>query len=200
MGPSGKTIDKDGHKCHTPEDYEYIFKSMNVERVVRLNKANYSKKRFTKFGFKFTDLYFLDGSTPSREIVYKFIEIVESSKKAIAVHCKAGLGRTGTLIGCYAIKNFGFTASEFIGWARLARPGSVLGPQQHFLEEIEEELSPLYQNNDRLSYISNSNTSRAFSSKKNLEMSPIERQRSKYGDKAQATRLLSAKKMRKTDI
>ena len=86
MGPSGKSIDKDGHKCHAPEDYEHIFKSMNVERVIRLNKPNYSKKRFTKSGFKFTDLYFLDGSTPSKEIVHKFLEIVENSKKAIAVH------------------------------------------------------------------------------------------------------------------
>lgn len=199
MGPSGKSHDKYGNNCHTPEDYEPLFKSMNVERIIRLNKACYNKKRFTKFGFKFTDLYFLDGSTPSKEIVYKFIDLVENTKKAIAVHCKAGLGRTGTLIGCYAMKNFGFTASEFIGWARLVRPGSVLGPQQHFLEEIEEELAPMYNSNGRHVNSESTPYSRAYSaSKKNLEMSPIERQRGKYGDKSQATRLLSAKKMRES--
>mmetsp|Transcript_6704 Transcript_6704/g.7641 ORF Transcript_6704/g.7641 Transcript_6704/m.7641 type:complete len:203 (-) Transcript_6704:37-645(-) len=199
MGPSGKTVDKNGHRCHTPEDYEPVFKSLGVERIIRLNKASYNKKRFTKFGFKFNDLYFLDGSTPSKEIVLKFIDLVENTKKAIAVHCKAGLGRTGTLIGCYAMKTYGFTASEFIGWIRLARPGSVLGPQQHFLEEMEEELLPLYRSPERVSHLDSSPFSRAYSPKKNIEMSPLERQRSKYGDKSQATRLLSAKKMRELE-
>lgn len=31
------------------------------------------------------------------------------------------------------IKNFNFTAPEAIGWIRLCRPGSIIGPQQHFL-------------------------------------------------------------------
>ncbi len=51
------------------------------------------------------------------------------------MHCKAGLGRTGTLIGMYAMKHYGFPAADFIGWIRLMRPGSVLGPQQNFLLE-----------------------------------------------------------------
>ena len=198
MGPSGKTKDKYGNKLHTPEDYTAVFKSMDVERVIRLNEAWYNKKRFTKSGFKFTDLYFIDGSTPSKEIVYNFIDLVENSKKAIAVHWKAGLGRTGTLIGWYAMKNFGFTASEFIGWIRLVRPGSVLGPQQHFLEEVEEEFLSLYnhpevpRNMDASPYSYNK-------SKKKPEMSPIERKRSKFGDKEQASRLVSVKKMREFD-
>ena len=49
------------------------------------------------------------------------------------VHCKAGLGRTGVLICCYMIKNYGFSAEEAIGYIRVCRPGSVIGPQQNFL-------------------------------------------------------------------
>ena len=52
---------------------------------------------------------------------------------ALAVHCKAGLGRTGVLICCYMIKHYGFTAEEAIGYIRVCRPGSVIGPQQTFL-------------------------------------------------------------------
>ena len=56
------------------------------------------------------------------------------------MHCKSGLGRTGALLGCYAIKHYCFSAADFIGYIRLCRPGSVIGPQQHFLLNIEEKL------------------------------------------------------------
>lgn len=47
----------------------------------------------------------------------------------------AGLGRTGTLIACYVMKHYRFTHAEIISWIRICRPGSIIGPQQHFLEE-----------------------------------------------------------------
>jgi cell division cycle 14 len=47
--------------------------------------------------------------------------------------CKAGLGRTGTLIGAYLIWKYGFTANEAIAFMRIVRPGSVVGPQQQYM-------------------------------------------------------------------
>lgn len=47
----------------------------------------------------------------------------------------AGLGRTGTLIACYIMKHYKFTHGEAIAWIRICRPGSIIGPQQNFLEE-----------------------------------------------------------------
>ncbi|OEH73661.1 serine threonine specific protein phosphatase [Cyclospora cayetanensis] len=75
-----------------------------------------------------------------RDIMDKFLELCESCDGAVAVHCKAGLGRTGSLIGCYAMKNYKFPALPWIGWNRICRPGSVLGPQQYFLCAIQDEL------------------------------------------------------------
>jgi len=49
--------------------------------------------------------------------------------------CAAGLGRTGTLIGCYLMKHYNMSAAETIAWIRIARPGSILGPQQHYMEK-----------------------------------------------------------------
>jgi cell division cycle 14 len=136
--PSPVSTDSEGFKVWTPEDYAPLFKKIGVTAVVRLNNKTYDSERFTRLGIRHYDLYFLDGSVPSETIVQDFLAISER-EKAVAVHCKAGLGRTGTLIGCYAMKHHNFPPAEFIGWIRICRPGSVLGPQQQFLIEIESK-------------------------------------------------------------
>lgn len=119
----------DKYGSFTPEDYVPIFKKMGVTMVVRLNKPQYDKKKFTKNGIKHVDLYFLDGSCPKDEIVEQFLYHAEHEPGALAVHCKAGLGRTGSLIALWVMKHYGFPPADFIGWIRIARPGSILGPQ-----------------------------------------------------------------------
>ena len=114
---------------NTPEDYIEVFHNFNVTRVIRLNEAKYEKDTFVNNDIAHSDLFFIDGSVPPNDIVDKFFEIAEAEQGCIAIHCKAGLGRTGTLIGLYAMKHYKFPAAAFIGWIRLARPASILGPQ-----------------------------------------------------------------------
>ncbi|XP_041913198.1 dual specificity protein phosphatase CDC14AB isoform X1 [Alosa sapidissima] len=134
-GPHPKSKVENGYPLHAPEAYFPYFRKQNVTTVIRLNKKIYDAKRFTDAGFDHYDLFFVDGSTPSDVIMRRFLHICESTDGAVAVHCKAGLGRTGTLIGCYLMKHYRFTAPEAIAWIRICRPGSIIGPQQHFLEE-----------------------------------------------------------------
>lgn len=108
--------------------------------IIRLNKKIYDARRFTDAGFDHHDLFFVDGSTPSDAILEKFLVICEQTPGAIAVHCKAGLGRTGTLIGAYIMKHFKFTAAEAIAWIRISRPGSIIGPQQQYMEDKQRWL------------------------------------------------------------
>ncbi|XP_074099162.1 cell division cycle protein 14 isoform X2 [Cotesia typhae] len=142
-GPHAKLNNENGYPMHAPESYFSYFRQNNVTTIVRLNKKIYDAAQFINAGFDHRDLFFRDGSTPTDAIVRQFLKIAENTNGAIAVHCKAGLGRTGSLIGCYIMKHYHLTAHETIAWIRICRPGSVIGHQQQWLEEKEYYLHSL---------------------------------------------------------
>jgi cell division cycle 14 len=144
-GPSSvRTQVSAGNFTFTPQFYLDVFASKGVTAVVRLNDAStYEASEFINAGLSHHDLYFADCTVPSNATVLKFIEICEKEKGLVAVHCQAGLGRTGTLIAAYMMRKHDFTASETIGWLRIVRPGSVIGPQQHYLHWLERTFQGL---------------------------------------------------------
>uniref|UniRef100_A0A6S9SCY9 protein-tyrosine-phosphatase n=2 Tax=Chrysotila carterae TaxID=13221 RepID=A0A6S9SCY9_CHRCT len=130
----------DGVKTNTPETYYEYFRANHVTGIVRFNNKVYDRKKFIDAGFNHYDLYFPDGSNPPDAIIKRFLDIAEAEPGALAIHCKAGLGRTGTLISLYIMKHFKLTMTEVLGWLRLCRPGSVIGPQQTFLEDMQNRM------------------------------------------------------------
>ncbi|WVQ94156.1 hypothetical protein IAU59_001234 [Kwoniella sp. CBS 9459] len=114
-----------------------VFEKEDVGLVVRLNDELYDRRHFVDMGMDHADLYFDDGSNPTDDIVREFIRLAEDTierrGQKVAVHCKAGLGRTGVLIGAYLIYKYQFSAPEVIGYMRIVRPGMVVGPQQHYM-------------------------------------------------------------------
>eukprot|EP01134_Creolimax_fragrantissima_P007371 CFRG7371T1 len=135
--PNGQS---NGYSVKTPTDYRDYFRAYNVTDVVRLNKAEYDPEKFREQGISHHHMYFIDGSTPSIVIVEQFLHIMDNAKGVVAVHCKAGLGRTGTLVALWLMWAYDLKATEAIAWVRLCRPGSIMGPQQHFVAEREETM------------------------------------------------------------
>lgn len=140
-----KTVDEVSNSM-LPNPFKNVlchFKERNVGLVVRLNSELYSPSYFTALGIEHVDMIFPDGTYPEMTVVRKFIklahEMITKQKKNIAVHCKAGLGRTGCLIGAYLIYRYGFSANDLIAYMRFMRPGMVVGPQQHWLHIYQNE-------------------------------------------------------------
>eukprot|EP00961_Rhodomonas_salina_P274844 3712982-Rhodomonas_salina.1 len=133
-----------GHFSFLPTDYGAVFEVKGVRTIVRLTEEKaYDREWLVNQGFHLQDLAVPEGATPSEAVVDKFLKIAEASKAPIAVHCESGLGPTPTLIGMYMMKHLDFTADEAIAWLRICRPGSVIGPQQRFLEQQEQHMRSL---------------------------------------------------------
>ena len=121
----------------TAKEYISTLHRLGVSCIVRLNEPDtYDKDDFERAGIAHHDLYFDDCTAPPDAVVERFLDICDREGR-VAVHCRAGLGRTGTLIGLWLMKHAGFGADEAIGWLRIVRPGSVIGPQQHYMKAAE---------------------------------------------------------------
>jgi cell division cycle 14 len=115
----GQLISRD----FSPAHYAAILDKRNVRVVIRLNAPEYGDHALTDRGIAVADLRFGVCVPPPADVVGKFLAIAEGVSGPVAVHCRAGLGRTGTLIGLYMMKHHGFSAREAMGWLRIVRPG-----------------------------------------------------------------------------
>ena len=73
-----------------------------MSAVIRLNEPEYDADTFRNVGLHHHDLFF---QAPPDHIVIAFFRIVDATVATVAVHCKAGLGRTGTPIAMYMMQS-----------------------------------------------------------------------------------------------
>ncbi|KAM9435416.1 dual specificity protein phosphatase 23-like [Clarias gariepinus] len=86
-----------------------------------------------------------DFTPPSLAQIQTFISLTEhaSTGQAVAVHCKHGLGRTGTMLACYLAKTRNLSGEEAIKTIRELRPGSIETPEQErAVLEFQQHLRP----------------------------------------------------------
>lgn len=95
-------------------------------------------------GMRYLHLPVEDFTAPSVEQVVRFVEFTDAmisvEDRAVAVHCGAGCGRTGTMLACYLVKS-GLRADVALQRVRELRPGSVETPgQEAVIFQYQEHL------------------------------------------------------------
>jgi len=63
--------------------------------------------------FKLINIPIIDNTVPDKDILYKLINIIDSSTKTY-LHCNLGLGRTGVVLAFYLHEKYGFKGNGLV--------------------------------------------------------------------------------------
>ena len=102
-------------------------KSQGITTVISLTAHVPDERVIKELGLKHYHFPLADMSAPDMGFIERFVGILQhelDQDRKVAVHCGAGLGRTGTMLACYFV-NEGLSADKAIERVRRTRPGSV---------------------------------------------------------------------------
>jgi len=109
------------------------WRAMGVRAVVSLDEDGLSEPLVKEYGFDYHHDPIPDFNAPTMRQVVDCVQFIHErmvEDKPVVVHCKAGMGRTGTLLSCYLVFQDSVTAREAVARVRRLRPGSIETAQQ----------------------------------------------------------------------
>ncbi len=109
-----------------PEDFREL-RRRGVGALVNLTTHAWPEELIERSGLQYLWLSIPDFAAPAPDQIERLVEFCDenvASGRAVAVHCIAGRGRTGTMIACYLVHR-GREPREAISYVRALRPGSI---------------------------------------------------------------------------
>lgn len=119
-------------------------RAKEITAIITLTERSLPPAAIKEHGFQYLHIPVEDFQPPSLDQIKRFVDFVNkvksSGKGATLAHCRAGIGRTGTMLACYLVST-GLTAADAIDRIRNLRPGSIeTFDQERVVEEYEKSL------------------------------------------------------------
>src|SRR5450755_4504169 len=109
-----------------------LLQKLGVRALLSLSEESLSADLLRKYQLQRVHLPLADFTAPTLEQVEQALAIIDGflvHGLPVAVHCGAGLGRTGTILACYLVSQ-GSPAKDATRLVRTRRPGSIETPEQ----------------------------------------------------------------------
>jgi atypical dual specificity phosphatase len=119
------------------EDAIALLRKLGVQALLNLSEEPLPLDLLRKYQLRGEHLPLADFTAPTLEQVERALVIIDgflAQGLTVAVHCGAGLGRTGTILACYLVSQ-GSSAKDATRQVRMKRPGSVETPEQEAVIE-----------------------------------------------------------------
>lgn len=129
----------------SPLDYDLdLLARIGVSHLVTLTERDLDTAALARHGLRNIHLPIFDRESPSIRQTYMLLrrmQVLLDEGRTIAVHCKAGIGRTGTILAAWLIREGGLSADNAIARLRTINRAYVqTDAQEQFLHELEADL------------------------------------------------------------
>ncbi|MFO8007225.1 MAG: dual specificity protein phosphatase family protein [Candidatus Brocadiia bacterium] len=125
-----------------PEDWREL-SNLGVGAIVNLTSHRLPEQEIRREGLDYLQLTVGEFRPPTQDQVDRFVAFCDrhiDASRAVAVHCLAGRGRTGTMAACYMVWR-GMEPDAAIKYVRRLRPGSIeTGSQEDAVREYAARL------------------------------------------------------------
>jgi atypical dual specificity phosphatase len=130
----------------SPIDYDMnLLSRVGITRLITLTEADLDQSALTRHHLTNIHMPILDKEAPSIAQMHMLLVRMQkfiASGDVLAVHCKAGLGRTGTVLAAWLIRDGGLSATGAIERLRRIEPGFIQSAmQEEFLNLYEADLN-----------------------------------------------------------